>query len=186
MSARLSRIHALDAAGRRIVVAGLSEERVHRSLRRILRGNVLCSISTIAPGNRAHINTAFFALSKDLELFFLSHPRSLHCRNLATNPSMAVTVFSSDQDWTEPSLGLQFFGRCHLAERRHAEAAEWVYGQRFLPYRAWKKTLAETSPGRRYRFYRFVVSTLKIHDEREFGGGVWVVATISRRRNRWL
>lgn len=180
----LGRIHALDAGGRRIVVPGLSEERVQRSLRGILARNVLCSMATVTPGNRAHINTAFFSFSKEFELFFLSHPHSLHCRNLATNPWVAITVFSSDQDWTDPSRGLQFFGRCDHTEGRHAETAERVYGRRFPAYRVWKETLAAKSPGRSYRLYRCVVSTLKIHDEREFGGGVFVSATISRQRNR--
>lgn len=138
-------------------------------------------MSTVSPGGRAHINTAFFAISPEFELFFLSHPHSRHCRNLAANPSMAVTVFSSDQDWNDPSRGLQFFGRCSLAEDRHTLAAERVYGQRF-PYRAWKGSLGATSPGRRYRLYRCVLSRLRILDERAFGGGVWIFATIDRNR----
>ena len=152
---------------------------------RILRNNVLCSIATVR-GNRAHINTAYFACSPDLELYFLSAPDAVHCRNLGANPSMAVTVFSSAQTWGKPDRGIQLFGVAREARGRQAEAAERCYAKRFPAYAL---TVAGTSEANRrqarqlrsYRFYRFVPTKAKILDEREFGGGVFVVVAISRR-----
>jgi uncharacterized protein YhbP (UPF0306 family) len=181
-SAGLSRIHAVDAGGHRLRVSGLSEARVRRSVRRVLREGVLCSIATVARHHRAHINTAYFAFSERFDLFFLSHPGSLHCRNLADNSSVALTVFSSAQRWTDPGRGLQLFGRCRQATGRRLETAERLYGRRFPSYKTWKETVAAQTIGAKYRLYRCVVSRLKIHDEREFGDGVFVEATIKRRR----
>src|SRR5436853_7650599 len=87
----------------------ISERRIRASVARVLAGNKLCSIATVARENRAHINTAFFAYSPNFELYFLSDPESLHCRNLVANPSMAMTIFNSSQNWDAPGRGIQLF-----------------------------------------------------------------------------
>ncbi len=169
----------------RTVRRSYANPRVQTSLSRILRENVLCSISTIAPRNRAHINTAYFCYSPDLELYFLSDVDSLHCRNLERNASMAMTIFRSAQAWGVPNRGIQLFGTGRQARGVHAERAERFYGSRFLPYlRYTRSTRAKDrrmgDQLRSYRFYRFVPRTVKILDEAEFGGGVFVVATVPK------
>jgi len=116
-------------SGQETVSRILLEEPVRRSLFRILRENVLCSMATVATGNRAHINTAYFCYSRALELFFLSDPGSLHCRNLAEHPSMAMTIFRSAQAWGNPDRGVQLFGTCREAKGPHARNAERLYGE---------------------------------------------------------
>src|SRR3989442_14049989 len=89
-----------------------SDERVRRSIARILREKVLCSMSTVTRGNRPHVNTAYFCYTPDLELYFLSDPASHHCRNLERNPSLAMTTFRSTQGWVGLYRGLPAFGSC--------------------------------------------------------------------------
>lgn len=176
----LGGVHAVDAAGRRVHVGRLTGQRVWRSVRRILGATRLCSMATVAGAGRAHINTAYFAFSDDLELVFLSHPRSQHSRNLARRPSLAMTVFSSNQRWTDPGRGLQLFGRCRPARGRQARTALRLYARRFPSLAAWTRTLEEAGVGRDYRLYWFLPARLKIHDEREFGDGVFVRAALER------
>ena len=154
--------------------------RVRESALRILMENVLCSMSTVATGNRAHINTAYFCYSDDLELYFLSHPDSLHCRNVFSRPVIAMTVFSSSQPWSSPGRGLQVFGRCGQATGIHARRAEHLYGKRFPRYARWQASLKKADAGAEYRFYRLVASTLKILDERVLGDAVFGCATVMR------
>lgn len=170
--------------GLRTIRKRISDEQVRRSLFRVLEENVLCSISTVAPRNRAHVNTAYFCYSPDLELYFLSDPNSLHCRNVASNPSMAVTVFSSSQEWGEPDRGIQLFGTCRPARARRAKEAERLYARRFPRYSKWmagksKDDKLRASQLRSYRFYRFVPRAVKILDERVFGGGVFVLVPLT-------
>ena len=169
--------------GLRTIEKRLSDPRVRRSLFRVLRSNVLCSIATVTQANRAHINTAYFAFSADLDLYFLSDSGSLHCKNLGANPSMAIDVFSSTQTWGRPDRGVQLFGSAHEARGREIEAAARIYARRFRPYGV---VMSGTSKQDRrqarqlgsYRFYRFVPTRIKILDEREFGGGVFIVTTV--------
>lgn len=150
------------------------------SLFRILENNVLCSMATVTPEGSPHVNTAYFSYSRALELFFLSHPGSLHCRNLAGNPRMAMAVFASAQQWTGPGQGVQLFGTCEQTSGSSAEEAERSYATRFEAYRNWRDALKPGDPAHEYRFYRFNVTALKILDEETFGDGVFIRASVVR------
>ncbi|HYU07147.1 MAG TPA: pyridoxamine 5'-phosphate oxidase family protein [Thermoplasmata archaeon] len=162
-----------------------SEAAVQQSVRRIMHENVLCSMSTIGARNRPHINTAYFCYSPSMEIFFISDVGSAHCRNLNTNPSMAMAVFRSTQTWGGSDRGLQLFGTCRPVAGRLADRAKRLYGTRFPRY---ARLLAARSGAanraaeqlRSYAFYRFVPQTVKILDERVFGGAVFVVVSIPK------
>jgi len=156
-----------------------SAVRVERCVARILQETGLCAWATVTQEGRAHINIGYFAQSADLRLYLLSHPASLHCRNIATNASTAVAVFVSPQDWTAPGRGIQLFGICAEAGADEGEA-ERVYGHRYTAYGAWKAVLKLGDPAGQYRFYRFVPERVKILDEAEFGEAVFVQADILR------
>jgi len=161
-------------------------KRIQRSVFRILRDSALCSMSTVAPGNRAHINTAYVCYSPDLNFYFLSDPDSLHCKNVERNPSMAMMVMNSSQTWGGTDRGIQLFGACHRVRGRAAKEAERRYGSRFPGYATWLRRTDRS--GRRgadllrsYAFYRFVPTRIKILDEAEFGGAAFVIAGVTRR-----
>lgn len=162
-----------------------SEAAVQESIQRILGENVLCSMSTIGSRNRPHINTAYFCYSPSMEIFFVSDADSVHCRNLDRSPSMAMAVFRSTQTWGGSDRGLQLFGTCHPAAGPLARRAAGIYGKRFPRY---ARMVASTSGAekraadqlRSYTFYRFVPRTVKILDEREFGGAMFVVVSVPR------
>lgn len=186
-TARLRIDRIVDPGGRRIVGRTFSEARVRRSVSRILESNVLCSISTVTKGNQAHINTAYFCYSGNLDVYFLSDPHSFHGRNLSTNASAAMAIFDPSQTWGRPDRGIQLYGTCKEARGRTATKAGRLYGERFSVYQKWmagrneeEKRLAAQL--RTYRFYRFVARKVKILDEREFGGGVFVIAFVRRAR----
>ena len=169
------------------VSKGFSEGRLRKSVFRILRENMLCSMSTVNRLNRAHINTAYFCYSDDLELYFLSDPTPVHSRNLSNNSSMAMTIFRSFQEWGGSDRGLQLFGTCAKLEGPGGVKAERLYRKRFLLYAQWMRGTSKdderrASLLRSYSFHRFLHTRVKILDEAEFGGGVVVVAEARRRR----
>jgi uncharacterized protein YhbP (UPF0306 family) len=169
-----------DVAGRSVGQAGINREHIRLSVLGVLEANLLCSIATVTPMGAAHANTAFFAYSDALELFFFSHPASRHCQNLMSNPSIALTVFSSEQEWADPGRGIQLFGTAEEASGSAAEDAERWYGTRFPAYHTWKPSLAEGDLAREYRFYRVVVSTVKILHEEALGDAIFVRGTVGR------
>lgn len=178
--AKLTKIGSSNILGLRILNRDIPLERVRRSLFRLLRENHLCAISTVSRNYRAHINTAYFCFSDELEVFFLSHPSSLHSRNLSTNPSMAIAIFSSSPEWAGRDHGVQLFGTCTQATGAQARKAERLYGKRFPAYARWKTGLRKGDQARDYRFYRFETNKLKLLDEKEFGDAVFVSAAVRR------
>ncbi len=163
-----------------------SAARATRSLQRILEENPLCAVATLGPRGRVHINTAYFAWSPDFEFYFLSDPRSVHARNLQSNRSAALAVFRSPQPWGGDDRGVQLFGTCSETRGSAANRAERAYARRFPSYAAWTagrgSSPQQTAQLRSYRFYRFVPGRVKILDESEFGGAVFVEGTFRTRR----
>src|SRR5438045_8796133 len=72
-----------------------SSERLERVARRLMNASPLCSLATVTPGGRAHINHMYFAWNDAFEVFWISDPRSVHSRNLIRNRSAAVAIYAS-------------------------------------------------------------------------------------------
>jgi uncharacterized protein YhbP (UPF0306 family) len=177
---RFTAIHKEDAKGTALDLRTADEELARRSVFKILENTALCSMATVSADGRPHINTAYFSYSDALELYFLSHPESLHCRNLSSNPSTAVAVFSSIQRWIDPGEGVQLFGAGEQTSGSSAREAERSYTKRFDAYATWRSALKRGDVANEYRFYRFRPSELKIFDESTFGDGVFLRARIER------
>jgi uncharacterized protein YhbP (UPF0306 family) len=173
-------IRITDPAGETIKTHGITQRRVQRSITRLLTENVLCSMASITAEGRAYVNTAYFCYSPEVEIYFLSHPKALHCQNIRGSPSMAIAIFPSNQVWGNPDRGLQLFGICKQATGRAASKADKLYGKRFAEYRTWKADLPLDSPGRDYRLYKFITAEIKVFDEKELGGGILVLAKVKR------
>jgi uncharacterized protein len=180
MATAFVNIRSVSVDGEPLLIPPVSGERLHVAVAHILDFTSLCSWSTVAPPAQAHVNIGYLAHSKDLHLYLLSHPRSRHCRNLAANPSMAVAVFPSAQNWTDPGRGIQFFGTCAPVADAAVPEAERVYAERYPAYPAWKAGVKSADPALEYRIYRFVPDRLKLLDEAEFGDAVFVSAEIMR------
>src|SRR5207244_2946154 len=117
----------------------------------------------------------------------LSDPDSRHCRNLERSPSLAMTVFRSVQEWGGQDRGLQLFGTGARTSGRAVADAERTYAARFAPYAKWMKGMSRAERRqaallRSYAFYRFLPDRIKILDEAEFGGAIFVTALIVRGR----
>jgi uncharacterized protein YhbP (UPF0306 family) len=136
--------------------------------RRLLDTSALCAIATVSPRGRAHVNTAYFAWDRDLQLLWLSRRDARHSRNLRTNATAAIAVYDSNQIWGRPDRGIQLFGTAHELARAAGVDAEKVYGERFPAYRS--------TDFEEYSFYGFRPRRLKLFDESSLGPGVFVTA----------
>jgi uncharacterized protein YhbP (UPF0306 family) len=155
---------AIVRTGRRVAPARL------RSLaERLLDASTLCSIATVTPRGRAHVNTAYFAWTPELDVVWLSDPQAQHSRNIRANGSVAVAVYDSAQTWGKPDRGIQLFGTA-----REDDGADAPYAARFPDYR--RSDLGA------YRLYVVRAQRLKLFDEPELGSGVFVTARVAADR----
>lgn len=56
------------------------------------------------------IATVYYSFDEDLNLYFLSDPSTLHCKQIAKNNKVAVAIAESPQDINKPKKGLQISG----------------------------------------------------------------------------
>ena len=158
-----------------------SDAILNKSISDMLEKAILCSIATVGENNTSHIHTAYFAFTEELELYFLSDPKTQHCLNIEKNPCVAVAVYDSHQPWQEPKQGLQLFGTCHLAKGMSKMRAEYRYIKRFMGYGDWIKVLSDKErKAFRSKFYTIKVDSLKIFDEPTFGEEVYITLKIKR------
>ena len=158
-------------------------ERLYAVVRAILGSTELCAMATLAEDGAAHINTAYFASDDELRLYFLSNPASLHCRNIARRPRMAVAVFDTHQPWGTPGKGLQLFGAASVATGDAEERAREAYGARFPLFGEFSRSPDALSTGpsfRLLRLYEFTPVEVKILDEETLADAVNVIAAIRR------
>src|SRR4029453_1215514 len=164
---------------------GYASAQLLTSVERILSSTALCSMATTSQAGRVDINTAFFAVGSDLLLYFLSHPKAAHSRNLTHVPAMAMTVFDSHQEWGRPHLGLQLFGNGEPVASTMVEQARAVYAARFTDFFD-RVVRAEESGGTAeagvadLQLYVFTPTRLKLLDEPVFGDGVFIPVEVVR------
>jgi uncharacterized protein YhbP (UPF0306 family) len=148
----------------------VAAERIAATARQLLRGSTLCALATVSRGGRAYVNTAYFAWTDRFDLVWLSDPSATHSRHLRANPSAAIAVHDSNQVWGGSDRGIQLFGPARELDDRLAREAERVYRRRFAAYHP------EEVAG--YLFYGLRTRRMKLFDERTFGAGVFVTATV--------
>ena len=134
----------------------------------------LCSLATVSPRGRAHINHMYFAWNDRFDVFWISDPESNHSRNLTSNSSAAITIYASRQIWGKPDRGIQLFGAAGLAQGREGDR---TYGARFHDFDPTTNVLP---------VYRFRPRTVKIFDEVSLAAVTFVTARVSRDGLAWL
>lgn len=70
------------------------------------------------------IASVYYSFDTDLNLYFLSSPKTIHCRQITQNPQVAVAITNSNQSLTGKKKGLQLFGTAQqisdVAKIKHA------------------------------------------------------------------
>src|SRR6266511_449504 len=149
----------------------IAAARITAAAHRLLDASTLCAIATVSSIGRAHVNTAYFAWSGELDLVWLSDSHARHSRNVRANGTVAIAVFDSNQIWGKPDRGIQLFGSARELPPKAAREAERIYAERFPE--------CGQSDFDLYRLYHFRPRRLKLFDERALGGGVFITARVS-------
>lgn len=82
----------------------------------------LMSIATY--GKFPWIASVYYSFDRDLNLYFLSSPTTLHCKQIIKNPQVAVAIADSQQGITVLKRGLQLWGEArqisNVSKIKHA------------------------------------------------------------------
>lgn len=72
-------------------------------------------------------HAVYFAWDHDINLYFISKPKSRHMGYIAGNSNVAVAIFSTDQSPTGDVMGLQVRGLAEILPDAHVPSAHEVY-----------------------------------------------------------
>ncbi len=130
--------------------------------------SVLCSLATVTPGGRAHINHMYFAWNERFDVFWYSDPGSVHSRNLDARRTAGITIYDSRQINGRPDRGIQLFGAAGAVAGRTATAAARAYAARF----------PNVDPSA-FTAYRFRPRQVKLFDEPALATATVVTAKVT-------
>ena len=84
-----------------------------------LQSHNVMTLST--SGSEGPWAAGLFYASDGFDLYFLSDPKTRHCRNVAENPRVAATIHEDYKDWRQIK-GIQLEGKCHRVESKLEQA----------------------------------------------------------------
>ena len=93
------------------------------AIREYLRQRTTLSLATVSDAG-PWAATVFFAEDSDLNLYFVSDPKTRHCVDAARQPEVAATINEDCREW-QSIQGLQIRGRVGVVgeqERAHIQA----------------------------------------------------------------
>src|SRR6266446_3452450 len=156
-------------------------EKLHASVIDILNSTELFAMATVNSAGECHIHAAYFCFSDDLDIFSVSDVGTIHAKNIAEVPRVAVSVFDSHQPWDSGHRGLQLFGKCWQAGLIESARGLKIHASRF---KAYGEYMSDINPFERdkspYKFFVFRPESIKIFDENEFGEETFVIADVRR------
>ena len=115
-------------------------------------------------GDFPWIASVYYSFDRDLNLYFLSDPETLHAKQILQNSKVAVSIADSQQHINSPKRGLQLSGVSQqvsgLAKVSHA-------------LQLWKSNLGVINPKMTYqvvkgKMFRIVPKRIKLFDQELF------------------
>lgn len=73
-----------------------------------LKNHKIMAVATY--GEHPWIASVYYSFDREINLYFLSDPKTLHCRQIARNNQVAVSIADSHQKVSDKKKGLQMFG----------------------------------------------------------------------------
>ena len=122
----------------------------------------LMSIATY--GDFPWIASVYFTFDKDLTIYFLSYPTTLHAKQILQNPHVAISIADSHQATTDKKRGLQLSGEAHqisgMAKIKHA-------------LQLWKSALGVVDPSLTHKvaigkMFKITPKRIKLFDQKLF------------------
>lgn len=112
----------------------------------------------------------YFAYDPNLDLYFISQPKSRHMRNIQTNGSISAAIYSTEQSPDGDIIGLQLSGKAVLVPDHEVERAYGIYFARRFPTagKSDKPPAVHMGKGAEWKFVRIIPVELYYFDTRHF------------------
>lgn len=158
----------------RLLEKEYSLEDTRESIIEIAGRNELLALATVSEDSKAFNATAFYVFDQELNFYILTEPDTDHAQNLEENSSISLSIYDSNQEWSDEKKGLQVFGEAEeLSEEEMISEAFKLYTERFPGLKEFvsaPKDLSEIDS----KFYVIRPERIKVFDESRFGKETWI------------
>lgn len=136
------------------------DNKVKKEILKFLSQNKLMSVGTYY--KKPWAASVFYLFDDDFSMWFVSNPKTIHCRNIHKNPLVSIVIANSGQNPKGDKIGLQARGKVKkvtsVAELKEIIKAWNKRGFVPITYSAFKKAWKS-------RFYKIKLTEIKIFDE---------------------
>ncbi len=129
--------------------------------------NRLMSLSAVDNQGNPWIATVYFTQDENLCLYFLSHPTSRHCKDIAENEKVACAIANSNQVPNDKKTGIQLRGNAEkLSGERDTGNVIELWNSKFVGFELnYEQMMNEWES----RFYKIAPSYIKWFNEELYG-----------------
>lgn len=141
------------------------------SILAVARSHHVLSLATQRVEEGPWAAALFYVVDSEINLYFLSHPATRHCQQMALDPRVAATINDSPAAWASIH-GLQVEGRAAAVEPARRDTVQALYFARFPNVRTVvsdPRTADERLIAERFmaaRFYEVVPRRIRLIDNR--------------------
>jgi uncharacterized protein YhbP (UPF0306 family) len=157
---------------------GFEPRRVEISVEEILEEVELCSMATCS-AEKPHAATMWFVFDGSSTLYVLTDPATRHCCQIEENSSVSLTVYSTEQKFSDRKRGLQLHGNAERIPDPESDEALELYSRKFPGATEFAESASDVEE-LESSFYRIDLDRVKVFDEPRFGRETWIEAEFSR------
>ncbi len=117
----------------------MNDKEVLRQIKKFIASKYQMVFATY--GEHPWIATLYYSSDEDLNVYFLSNPETLHCKQIVENPHVALSIADSPQEPSSKKKGIQIYG----ISEQISDKQKIIHALSL-----WKKTLNVTSESYTY------------------------------------
>ena len=144
---------------------------IERKATEILEKVKLGAIGVTLQEGTPHVFTAYIAVDKALNIYFLSMKGSGHSGPTNEDREAAMAVYDSSQEWNDWKDGIQMWGRLRLVRGKEEDDGRRCYEGRFPEYKEWLE--GEGKGSEEPEVYRYEWERIRVLAEGDWGEEVF-------------
>lgn len=87
----------------------MTNQKLKNLIKEYIKNHIQMVLAT-ADNNHPWIATVYYGVDEDLNMYFLSDPNTIHCKQISLNPKVSVSIADSPQDPKNKKVGIQIYG----------------------------------------------------------------------------
>ncbi|OGD62159.1 hypothetical protein A2160_01235 [Candidatus Beckwithbacteria bacterium RBG_13_42_9] len=98
-----------------IILMKHTKDQIKKDIYKFLKNHGIMTLAS-CKANQPWVCTVYYGLDKEMNLYLVTDPNSIHGKQIKANKKIAFAVFDSHQKITQPKKGVQGRGKCEMVK----------------------------------------------------------------------